>query len=236
LFTQEVALVQFATIAALLGVAMLSTGPVVAAKQGKTTVCHLDATTGIISPISVSTASSHIPHGDRLYDATLSGATIYTNAWTELDGIPGYSGCDQRIQTLVEASGDSAPNAGDAVLYGKYPTALTAPYGFSAFPFTSRTIAAYCGDLTAGAVAWFNAYLDFDDWATWGPDERDRATTTQTVNHIPTFSSDVTDDNEAAPYDKNTIRILVNGSYVVNMQAVSPTDDPLIDVVINSPC
>lgn len=215
---------------------MLSAGPAIAAKQGKTTVCHFDAFTGTTSPIKVSNASAHLGHGDRVYDATLDGATIYANAWTELDGIPGYSGCDQRIQTLVEASGDATPGAGDAVRYGKYPTSLTAPYGFTSFPFTSRTLVAYCGAGTAGAVAWFRAQGDPDDWAAWGPDARDRVNMTQRVGSTVAFAFDIVDDNEAAPFDKNAISVTVNSVETVDVQAVSPTDDPLIDVIINNPC
>lgn len=72
-------------------------------------------------------------------DIALDGKTIYALAYTNVDGVDGYSatGCDVLIAALVENSGDSSAGAGDLVLYGRHPTEFDAPYSFVAFSRTS---------------------------------------------------------------------------------------------------
>jgi hypothetical protein len=116
-------------------------GTVLAAKQPKVTVCHYDKTLDIYVALSVAEASKHLAHGDTLADGRLAGKTVYALAYTNADGIAGYSACgDNLIGAIVEASGDGVPSAGDKVLFGQFPTAFSAPYGFTSFPATEATL------------------------------------------------------------------------------------------------
>ena len=102
-----------------------------AATQPRVTVCHL-GTTGTISPITLSArgAAAHIAAGDYYADLTLAGKTVYAKAWTNVDGIPGYSVCDTLIGAFYEASGDGHLGAGDVVVVGSFPAAFEPPYDF----------------------------------------------------------------------------------------------------------
>ena len=144
-------------------------GSAAAAPAAKQTVCHFDKAAGIFKPISV--ASSLKPkRPDYLADTALTGKTVYAIAYTDVNGVAGYQPerCDVFISALVEASGDSLPNAGDEVLYGMSPTAFSSPYGFAALPSTSRVaLEAACDRATFDTsgdffVRW-RSLADFED-------------------------------------------------------------------------
>jgi hypothetical protein len=117
--------------AALASTLLIGVGTVAATQPPRVTVCHL-GTTGTISPITLSArgAAAHIAAGDYYADLTLAGKTVYGKAWTNVDGIPGYSVCDTLIGAFYEASGDGHLGAGDVVVVGSYPAAFEPPYDF----------------------------------------------------------------------------------------------------------
>jgi len=129
--------------AALAGTILFGAGSAFAGQTTKVAVCHFDKTANAWVEISVSTKGGavHLAKGDFLASAALNGKAPYAMAWTEMDGVAGFSACgDMLIAAVVENSGDTAMGAGDAVIYGKYPNAFAAPYGFAAFTTTSRPI------------------------------------------------------------------------------------------------
>lgn len=73
------------------------------------------------------------------HDTALTGRTLYAIAYTNVNGVDGYQadGCDVFISALAEDNGNSTPDAGDEILFGRYPTAWDAPWGFASFAGTS---------------------------------------------------------------------------------------------------
>ncbi|HJP88809.1 MAG TPA: hypothetical protein VJ850_07250 [Candidatus Limnocylindrales bacterium] len=126
--------------ATLASTLLIGVGAVAAAPPSKATVCHL-GTTGTISPITIpaKAAAAHVAAGDYAADLTLVGKTVYAKAWTNIDGIAGYSICDKLIGAYYESSGDSHLSAGDTLIVGSYPTAFEPPYNFGSAAIT-RTI------------------------------------------------------------------------------------------------
>ena len=120
--------VMTATLASTL---LIGVGTVVASPPTRVTVCHV-GTTGTISPITIPAraAAAHVAAGDYYADLTLAGKTVYAKAWTNVDGIPGYSVCDTLIGAYYEASGDGQLSAGDVMVIGSYPAAFEPPYDF----------------------------------------------------------------------------------------------------------
>ena len=133
---------------------LVSVGTTVTAGAGtvKIDVCHLDRTAGTYQLITVASKSAHpkLPKGDYLAGERLAGETIYAVAWTETDGVTGFSGCENLIAALVENSDDTAPSAGDKGILGKYPTAFIAPFGFTSFVAGEFTVANVEGCSSAG--------------------------------------------------------------------------------------
>jgi hypothetical protein len=151
--------------ASLASTLLVGVGAVAAAPPAKATVCHL-GTTGTISPITipVKAAAAHIAAGDYAADTTLVGKTVYAKAWTNIDGIAGYSICDKLIGAYYESSGDSQLSAGDTVVVRSYPTAFEAPYNFGSAAVTGTIVgvitctwADSLVDLGDGAVAYVSA-------------------------------------------------------------------------------
>jgi hypothetical protein len=126
---------------ALLLVAAIGPTGVGAAQASRTAVCHYDKAQGTYVPITVSGNSSHLPKGDYLPDAGFGSTTIYAIAYTNVDGVAGYSAanCDVVISAFIEYDGSAGPTNGDRIVFGRQPTAFDAPYGFTAIsggPFT----------------------------------------------------------------------------------------------------
>jgi len=159
---------------------LFGAGTAVAAGTLKIQVCHLDRTLGTYQLLTVASKSAHpkLPKGDFLADTRLDGKTVYGLAYTDSDGVDGYSACDGLISALVEDSADSAPSAGDLVILGAFPTAFAAPYSAVAFPGTSADVAAVtdCGanalvmDLGSGVfAAWVN--IGIQETFFWGEED-----------------------------------------------------------------
>lgn len=133
---------------------LMMSSSVAAAGSGtlKIDVCHLDRTLGTYQIITVATKSAHpkLPKGDYLADTRLAGKLAFAVAWTETDGVAGFSGCDNLISALIDDNADLAPSAGDKVLLGTYPTSFTAPFGFTAFAAAEVSVASVEGCGTGG--------------------------------------------------------------------------------------
>ncbi len=140
-------------------------GAAAAAPMPKVGVCHRD----MVISVSGDAVAGHLGHGDHVADTALKGRTIYALAYTNVNGVAGYQpeGCDVFISALVEASGNNVPGSGDEVLFGNFPTAFSAPYGFAAIPETSRVaLEATCDRAT------FNTADDlFASWRSSSEDE-----------------------------------------------------------------
>jgi hypothetical protein len=153
------------TMSALLIGATVST--VSAAGQPKVTVCQYNETLGTFSQAEVGPGGK--PNKSQYFpDTALNGKTIYAVAYTNADGIPGYSaaGCDVFLSALVENSGDSTAGAGDLILFGRRPTKFQPAYGFASFAVTSVNVASggTCDQIQVlapfapsgtGAASWF---------------------------------------------------------------------------------
>ena len=194
-------------------------GSVAAAAAPKKTICHYDKEAGTFKPISV--ASSLKPKKpDYVADTALTGKTVYAIAYANVNGVVGYQpeGCDVFISALVEANGNSAPDGGDEVLYGMSPTAFGAPYGFVAFPSTSRVaLGATCDRATFDTAGDF-----FVSWQS-RPDFEDLIVATETF--VAIIRDDITGNLEDS--------IFVSSPSVFEGRA-QPTDDEFLDVDI--PC
>ena len=127
--------------ASLASTLLVGVGAVAAAQPAKATVCHL-GTTGTILPITipVKAAAAHIAAGDYAADTTLVGKTVYAKAWTNIDGIAGYSICDKLIGAYYESSGDSQLSAGDTLVVRSYPTSFDPPYNFGSAAITQTIV------------------------------------------------------------------------------------------------
>ena len=88
------------------------------------------------------TLTAPLPCGGVALDTALTGKTIYAIAYTNVDGVNGYSaaGCDVFHAALVEDSGDTTAGAGDLILMGRRPTSFDAPYNFVAVGGTSADV------------------------------------------------------------------------------------------------
>ncbi len=187
----------------------------VAAAAHKMTVCHFDKGAGTFKPISV--ASSLKPKKpDYVVDTALTGKTVYAIAYANVNGVAGYqpAGCDVFSSALVEASGNSVPDAGDEVLYGMSPTTFNAPYGFVAFPTTSRVaLEATCDRAT------FDTAGDF--FVRW----RSLTSFEDLVVATETFVAIIRDDFTGDLEDS----IFISSPSVFEGRA-QPTDDGFLDV------
>jgi hypothetical protein len=155
-----------ATVVALGATLLVSAGTAIAAKQPKVSVCHYDRTADAFVVLNVAEPSKHLAHGDTVADGRLAGKTVHALAYTDVDGIAGYAACgDNLIAALVEHSGDGVPSAGDKVLFGRVPTAFTAPFGFAAFPTAEAVVASVDGCDATSVVVSLGAGLDAA-WAT----------------------------------------------------------------------
>jgi hypothetical protein len=186
----------------------------VAAASPKTTVCHYDREAGGFKPISV--ASSLKPKKpDYVADTALTGRAVYAIAYTNVNGVAGYQpeACDVFISALVEASGNTVPDAGDEVLYGMSPTAFSAPYGFVAFPSTSRVVLdATCDRATFDAAGDF-----FVRWRSL-PAFEDLVVATEAL--VVIIRDDITGDLEDSIFVSTTS---------VSVQRSQPRDDAFLE-------
>jgi hypothetical protein len=149
------------------------------------------------------------------HDTALTGRTLYAIAYTNVNGIDGYQpdDCDVFISALAENNGNSAPDAGDEILFGRHPTAWDAPWGFASFAGTSvGTSSVRCEfggiDAAANPYGFGGAYWDklTDAWE-------------QAGSNIDGGGFSFDDYNTADAND------FFNGD-----QRSSPGDDPFLDV------
>lgn len=202
-----------------------------AASATKFTVCHHDRTLGTWSPIVVSTTGStaHLSKGDYLADLRLVGKTVYLLAWTETDGLAGFSVCDQLNGAVYENSGDSEIGAGDAIVLGKVPTAFDAPYGFVGMGATSATVDSirFCGggaagvNTTDGGAVVIDSF-DFNGTEAFGftPDLSDLS-----------FGYDVQDGHGGGSLD-----VLQHGDASTESFRTVDTDDGFVNTINNTAC
>ncbi len=192
-------------------------GGAAAAPMPKVGVCHRDK---LIS-ISGNAVAGHLAHGDHVVDTALKGKTVYALAYTNVNGVAGYQpeGCDVFISALVEASGNNVPGSGDEVLFGKFPTAFSAPYGFVAIPETSRVaLEATCDRATFGTLG--------DLFATWRSGSEDEV---QAV-WIEGFQEFIRDDTRGNLEDS----IFASHPTALSVGRPGPNDDAFLELDI--PC
>lgn len=136
---------------------------VAAGPKEKVEICHHDADAGSWKLLRVSANAAAKGHARHEYDGVPGGPVegmdghvhgddctpeapveqLWAVAYTDLDGIDGYSAAGDQLIVKVVDDGDGEPGAGDTISWGLVPTRPVPPYDFTDCGLADLTVRSF---------------------------------------------------------------------------------------------